>query len=452
MAMTVRSTVASALLTMLLASAGAVAADAQVEQARALLREGKPAAAFALLEPQEFERAGDIAFDTVLGIAALDAGRPDKATLAFERVLAMDPNAMGVRLDMARAYFALGDLARARLELDVVMQNNPPPAARMAAEKYLAAIAEREQARRTVVSGYVEGSSGHDDNITSVVSDFTGAVLATYRLPGFQPTGNAIKRNSAIAGLAGGLDIQHRIDDAWSVAGSADLRRREVLDAGNYSSDQLDLRASVARTAGADQLRAGITAQEFRQRTDVPTANRHALGVNVEWRRMHGQSDQSMVFLAATRQRFPDIAVNDQDSVVLGAGWLHLGSGPSRPLLYASLSAGLDDARRQLANGADNSRRFVSGRLYAQASLSETADVFAGVGLLSRRDRSAFARSTVTAFGRDRIADVTLGINWRPAPDWSVRPQLTHASNDSNIALSEYKRTEATITVRRDFR
>jgi outer membrane protein len=435
-----------------LAGANVQAADAQLEQARTMLGEGKAAQAYALLEPQEFDRAGEIEFDTVLGIAALDSGKPDKATLAFERVLALDPNAAGVRLDMARAYFALGDYQRAKLELDTVAQNNPPPAARIVIDKYVTAIAERERARRTVITRYVEGFAGNDDNITSVVGDFTSAVLATYNLPGFQPTGNAVMRGSAILGAAGGIDVNHQFDDTWTAYAAADLRHRDVLNARNYSSDQLDLKAGVSHSTGANTIRGGISLQEYRQRTDLPTADRNALGLNVEWRHVCGPSDQASLFAAVTRQRFPDIAVNNVNSLAAGAGWLHMFNGARKPLLYVSAVIGQDDAQEQLVNGADNGKRFALTRLYGQIASSETSEIFAGAGLLYRGDRSAYARSINASYGSDHMTDITLGWNWRPAPDWAVRPQIVYSENRSNVALSEYRRTEATVTVRHEFR
>jgi outer membrane protein len=430
------------------AQAADVQLEHQLDQARALLREGRAAAAYTLLEPQEFARAGDIQFDTLLGIAALDAGKPDKATLAFERVLALDPGAAGVRLDMARAYFALGDYPRARQELDSVAQNDPPPAARIMIAKYLTAIAERERVKRTNLTAYVEGFAGNDDNVTSVVGDFSNAVLATYNLPGFQPTGNAVMRSSAIAGAAAGLEVTHQLSDAVTLSAGADLRRRTVLDAPNYTSDQLDLRVAASYTADANMYRVGMTAQDYRQRTDVPSADRNALGLNVEWRHTFGAADQGSLFGVATRQRFPDIAVNDINSIAVGAGWLHLFDSARKPLLYATVLSGQDNALNQLANGADNGKRFINGRLYGQLALSEKTDLFASTGLLYRSDRSAFARSTMAAYGNDHLTDLTLGLNWRPATDWTVRPQLVHTDNRSNIALSEYRRTEISVAVR----
>lgn len=446
-----RAKVVSVLLASVFATGTAWAADAEMDQVRAMLRDGKAAQAYAQLEPQEFKRAGEVEFDTLLGVAALDSGKPDRATLAFERVLAVNPNAAGVRLDMARAYFALGDLVRARQELETVSAQNPPASARVVIDKYLAAIDERERARRTAVTGYMEGVAGYDNNITSVVRDFTNAVLLTYNLPGFQPTGNAVRRSSGTLGAAAGVEIKHQATDDILLSAGADLRRREVLSASNYSSNQVDVRAGVSYTRGEDTIRGGLTMQGYEQRTDVPTADRNAIGLNAEWRRTFGAADQGSLFGVLTRQRFPDIAVNDVNTVVLGAGWLHLFEGDRKPIVYASVMGGQDNAQNRLANGSDNSKRFYAGRIYGQLSINAGADVYASMGLMYRGDRSAFARSTNVSHGSDHIVDATLGVNWRPAQNWTVRPQVTYTENRSNVALSEYNRTEFTVAVRYDY-
>ena len=128
------------------------ARDQPLRDADALIKNGNPAAAYTLLKPLEFERSGEIRFDYLFGIAALDSGHADKATLAFERVLTMDPNFAGARLDMARAYYQLGDLLRAKTEFETVSGQNPPELAKATIQKYLDAIASHEQAKKTRIS------------------------------------------------------------------------------------------------------------------------------------------------------------------------------------------------------------------------------------------------------------------------------------------------------------
>lgn len=436
----------------ILASTAAIGDDGMA-RAQELMKAGRPGEAYAILEKLEFDKAGDTDFDYLLGIAALDSGKPDKATLAFERVLAIKPGFAGARLDMARAYFALGDYPSARRELQIVEQLNPPPAAKAVVEKYLAAIQEKEEAKRTIVTGYLEGAVGRDDNITSVVGDFTGAVLSTYNLPGFQPTGSAIKRASNVFAVAGGAQVSHQITDDVALYAGADERNRHVASAPNYTSRQFDGRAGIGYTQGADSYRGGLSYQDYRQVTDTPgtTANRNSIGVNVEWRRALGANDQASLFGLYAQQRFQDVPTNNIDSYTLGGSWLHVFEGDVKPVLYGSLFVGQDDAKNKLANGADVAKTSVGARFFGQVSPRDDIDVFAGVGYLERNDQSQYARATTVQYGKDRSFDLSLGLNWRPAKDWTVRPQLVYSENRSNVALSEYKRTEASLTVRYDF-
>lgn len=429
------------------------AGDEAISQARELMKVGKPREAYTLLEKLEFDKAGDADFDYLLGIAALDSGKPDKATLAFERVLAVNPNSAGARLDMARAHFAMGDYASAKKELQMVSALNPPPAAGAVIQKYLAAIEEKEQLKRTAITGYLEGAVGRDSNITSVVGDFTSAVLATYNLPGFQPTGSAVNRASDILAVAGGVQINHQLDDSLALYAGADGRKRQVVSASNYTSQQLDARIGLSYTQDADVYRGGLSFQDYRQRTDTVgiTANRSSTGVNAEWRHAVGANDHAGLFGIYTQQRFQDVPTNDIDSYMLGGNWIHVFGGDMKPMLYGSLFAGRDDARNKLANDSDVGKNNLGARFYGQVSAHENVDVFAGIGYLERSDRSQNSRAITVQYGKDKMTDITLGLNWRPAKDWTVRPQVTYSENSSNVALSEYKRTEATVTVRYDF-
>ena len=50
-----------------------------LREAESLMKAGKPEEAYNLLEPLEFEHSGEVRFDYLIGIAALDSGKPDKA-------------------------------------------------------------------------------------------------------------------------------------------------------------------------------------------------------------------------------------------------------------------------------------------------------------------------------------------------------------------------------------
>src|SRR5687768_16113255 len=95
-------------------------------EAEALVRAGKAEQAWALLAPLEREHAGRPDFDYLLGLAALESGRPNRATFVLERVITVNPGHLAARLEMARAYFALNDFERAEREFGFILQSAPP--------------------------------------------------------------------------------------------------------------------------------------------------------------------------------------------------------------------------------------------------------------------------------------------------------------------------------------
>ncbi|MFM8339277.1 MAG: tetratricopeptide repeat protein, partial [Fluviibacter sp.] len=99
------------------------------------------------------ELLGDVYFDYVFGTAAVDAGRPSVGVLALERVLLNNPNNNVARLELARAYFVLGEYQRSREEFEDVKKRNPPPGAVVTIDQYLEAIKDKESA--TKISGGV---------------------------------------------------------------------------------------------------------------------------------------------------------------------------------------------------------------------------------------------------------------------------------------------------------
>ena len=97
-----------------------------LQDAANLIKSGKSAEAYALLVPDQSKRAGDPDYDYLLGLAALDSGKPNEAIFALERVLAVKPNHLQARAEIARAYLAVGEKATAKQEFEAVQSQNPP--------------------------------------------------------------------------------------------------------------------------------------------------------------------------------------------------------------------------------------------------------------------------------------------------------------------------------------
>ena len=99
---------------------------------------------------------------------------------------------------------------------------------------------------------------------------------------------------------------------------------------------------------------------------------------------------------------------------------------------------------------ADGDQKFWGIRLGGQKSLGETLEVTGSVGAKEGRYQSSNA--LLLDYRHDGQYDLTLGLNWRPAQNWVVKPQLAYTRNNSNSELNTYRRTDTSITVRREFK
>lgn len=93
--------------------------------AEALIRKGDFQAAYQLLEPLEADRAGDVEYDYLFGVAAVESNNLTRGAFALERVLAINPNHQDARAEMAKAHYLLGEKDTAKAEFNNVLAQNP---------------------------------------------------------------------------------------------------------------------------------------------------------------------------------------------------------------------------------------------------------------------------------------------------------------------------------------
>lgn len=412
--------------------------------AEALIQQGKGADAYRALVPFEAQHAGDAEFDYLLGIAALDAGHADKATLALERVVILRPAFLAARLDLARAYFALGDVDRARTEFETVRRENPPPAALAAIERYFAAIAERRQAQGTRATGYLEAAVGRDTNVNYTTSQgqvFVPLFGVTFGLA----SASQQTRDNYLA-LGGGGEITHGLSERWSVFAGGDIHDRANRKADIYDYTTYDARGGVQYGTERDIVRAGLAYQHY----DLDHAYyRETKTFNLEWRRAVNERNQFTLFgqFSALRYPNPGLSPNDVDQTLIGGGWTHVLDPASRATMSLGGYAGYE---REVGGRVDGDRKLYSVRVSGQVGVGAQFDLYASAAA-QRGDYQDV--NPLFAIGRaERQYDVAAGVIWRLAKDWSLRPHLAYTHNKSNIVLYDYDRIEASLTLRREFK
>ena len=166
---------AGLLAVFLFAASNAASQDATLDRARTLIQTNQGAAAFQLLAPLEEQRAGNVEYDYLLGLAAIDAQQYTRAVFALERVLAVQPNHPQARAEIAKAYFLMGENKAARQEFESARRASPPEVA-ITIDQFLNALDSRERSRRSGVTAFLEAGVGADSNANAGTSATTFAI------------------------------------------------------------------------------------------------------------------------------------------------------------------------------------------------------------------------------------------------------------------------------------
>lgn len=424
-------------------AADMAAREKLLRAAAALMKSGKPAEAYALLAPHQSERAGDPDYDYLLGISALDSGKPNEAIFALERVLAVTPNNLQARAEIARAYFATGEKTASQHEFEIVQQQNPPKAVIATIQKYLNAIEQGSE--RTMVTGYVGVEVGSDSNINSATGSSQvaipafGGAIATLSASG-------VKLHDTFASGSAGFNVRHRLSPKWTVFGGANVNRRmnssqanNVFDTGGIGGN-----LGVSLTRGDDSYSVALQLQNF----DIDNRlYRDATGLTAQWQHNMGGNSQISPYFQYTDLHYPGQDVRDAQRYIAGVAYARALDGKYAPVFYVGGYAGQEKERQ--AGVPYLGHQPIGLRAGGEMKLSPKTTLFGSASVESRNYGGPDPLFLVTR--KDTQSDLKVGINYVFASQWTVTPQVGYTSNRSNIVINQYDRTVLSVNLRRDF-
>jgi tetratricopeptide (TPR) repeat protein len=419
-----------------LAQAEGFAGSAHDAQARAAQARG-PDEVYRILVPLENQYAGDADYDYALGASALDSGRYSHAVFVLQRAVAARPRFAGARMELARAYFALGDNESARREFAILEKDNPPPQARRAIAGYLAAIDRRAIAYRPQRSAYAELASGYDSNANGApdIQNFLGIPLDSRN----QSTASSYY-NLGVGGL-----ISHPFAPGWRLLGTGNAGYR-----GNPDASFVD--SQVLRLAGGVEWRPG--AVEFSLQPNFAMVlldgedNHQLLGVDAAGTWHASDRSQLSFNLRNSQARYADgLEVLDVDTLALGIASQYTPASMPRVQLAAAVTFGGDDA---VEAGSPYGRDLAGGRLGATLGFGRGHTLQASVASVSSDYDGLF-------FGGTREDDqlgVSLGYEWGGlrGRGWTLRAQASYVDNSSTVTLYDYGRLDVGVSARKEFR
>lgn len=417
-----------------------LARGAPADEVRALLDQGRSKEAYALASRHP-EELGKPEFDFYYGIAAVDSGHAGEGVLALERYIVRFPDNDRARLELARAYYVLGELQRAREEFQAVLRRNPPAEVQATIDRFMDSIRAQETRYRTSASFYVEMGGGYDSNVNSGVGN---PVISVPTLGVVQLAQTGAGSADYFMHLAAGGQFSHPVAAGVALIGGLGAEGKLHQDKFDQQFDQVSavVYGGASYLQDKNLLRATLSVSSLYVDYD---RFRDAATLGAEWHRQIDEFNSASVFGQYARLEYPSSPVRDSDFYGLGAGWRRAFVGRLQPVFQLQASYG------QERNDAEPVRDDLSRDLYTlRGGLSLTPAPRWGLSLGLAYTRSSFEDADPLFLVRrdDDYYGVDLGASYRLTRQLSVRADYLYSENRSNIPLYQYTRDVVTLRAR----
>ncbi|MFA7441650.1 MAG: tetratricopeptide repeat protein [Sphingomonadaceae bacterium] len=429
----------SAGLAAVLASPAQAEVDPLVRQALDLHSNGRAGEAYGLLALQEDARSADPDYNYILGLAAADSGRAAEAILAFQRVLAVQPDHAQARAELARVYAMAGDIDTAREQFDTVVSDpSLPDPVRQRFDRIVRDYDRQIAGGGSSVSGFVDVSGGYDSNINGA-TDADAIVIPLFA--GFGPgtLGPAAREQDkgfyeVQAGVSGVTAVSRQTRLFASLLGNW----RDNIDSRAFDQAAITGTAGLGHTlANRDVLSFSLQGQQFwfGQRSFRQSVG----GIGQYTKRL--KNGEALSFSGEFfRLNFDNDPLRDADRYSVGISY-------AARTMILSLSGGHEETRR--AAGDHLSYDYARLNVAVEQPIGTGLAVVAGIGGQLRRHDAA--DPLFLAQRKDEQVDLSLGLKVRLTDNLYARPRVTYTRNWSNFALYDYERATVSLGIRHEF-
>ena len=413
---------------------------ALLQQARQLLQQQDPQAAYDLLEPHTATYSSAEDFNYLLGIAALDSGRPSQAVVALERVLALNPEHTLARAEIGRAFLALRETAAAKREFQTVARTELAPEVQDTVSRYLAIIADLDRAPARRWSVLLESQVGYDSNVnfgSSLDRWVLDDGLTLTPLPSSRP------QESAFYELGAQLQYTAPINGNTDWTIGSQLNQRNNPSQHNSDLGSVDVSSGLARTQGSNRYSMSIQLQQLYLDDD---SFRQAKGLLGQWQRDVDSRTQVGLYGQFFELDFPDQPVRDARRTLIGATVVHGLGDNAKSVVVGNAYAGKESSRHDIDELA-----FDLYGLRAALSRNLTGNWRGSIGL-SYEHRGYDGPDSFFGITRsDNQVELRLGAERTIGPRLSVTPQIVYTRNSSTLAPSDFRRTQVLVAARYRF-
>ncbi|MFY0676659.1 MAG: DUF560 domain-containing protein [Neptuniibacter sp.] len=415
----------------------AIKAD-EIDHLKSLVDQGDYQQAYALALTHLDQLEGDPAFDIQYGVAAIDSGHISEGVFALDRVLLVEPGNALARLELARAYYMLGQFEKSKHLFEQVKSLSPPDSVVERINLYLAQIDHETSVPPTRFTSFVELLTGYDSNINSGPGGQTTVVTLS---------DSALGRGDPFSQVRLGGAIEHPYSQggSFNVGFNADLRYYDT----EKTEDYRNLTLSGGHTWHGDnqQFLMNFTAQQYALDNEE---YRDLLGLNLGWNYQLTKNSILKTFVGLNQLTYEDTDWKDSTQTNLGVNYLYGGTGSWSPIYFAGAFVGQEEPETAgvLADGQID-RVFYGGNLGVQLSPGENVTITPALTY-----QASDYQGDDWIYNIKRKDDFTLfnlNMAWAMTQSWVMSFNYSYAKADSNIELYEYDRQQVMLGLRYNF-
>ena len=367
--------------------------------------------------------------------------------LALERYVVQFPANDRARLELARAYFVLGELLRAREEFETVARKKPPPPVQATIDRFLDSIRAQETRYTPTTNLWMELGTGYDTNVNSGISGGLITVPAFGNLQ-LQLAQAGVKSGDSFLSLAAGAQTSVPVAPGVALQGGAQFDGKFQSNQFDRQFDQSNLsaHAGVSVIKDRDLYRANVSystmSVDYRR-------FRNVAAFGGEWHRQLDELNTVSAFMQLARLDYPTSAVRDADFYAFGAGWRRAFLHPLQPIFQLQ---GLVGTER---NDDSPVRNDLSRNLYTlRAGVSLTPAPKWGLSAGANYTNSRFKGPDPLFAARrdDDFIGLDAGLSYRWDKQLTLKAEYAWSDNRSNLALYKYDRSVIAVKLRYEFR
>lgn len=408
------------------------------DEIQVLIEQGRAKEAYELgLKHQD--QLGEPRFDYAFGVAAVDSGRVSLGVLSLERVLLANPSDDLVRLELARAYYNLGEYQRAKDEFMEVKSHNPPAGVVNTINIYLDLIKTADRKNNPNGSLFAEFGVGYNSNVN------TATAVGNILLPIFGPvelaTG-AKPQPSPFSYLSAGGTINLPVSPGVTSFTSISTTSQKYSQVDGY-----DLGVSNAITGlkleDDDNIVKVAGFGTIAKVDQVPVPN--TLGGGLQYERLLSKASAAIAAISSSQLNYSSgFSVYNANLNTASLGYRH--GFPASSWAPVFILNGNFANQDNTQNRPDLTRRIagVNLTIFALPSDKWGLNFNAGYARSNYQGQDLLYLANRT----DGLLSVNGTVEYKLTKNWSTRVELTYYDNRSNLSLYSFQQATGALKLR----